>query len=1011
MDVAVLVFLSALSFSQESNVIRGKTDSSFFSDFVHRVYNTSDGLPGMTIVSLIQDKKGYIWLGSYDGLVRFDGVEFSVFSRYTDSRYGFNSARTIFSDSHENIWVGHNGEGLTCIRHDGAVIKYEKNDGLADNKIGAICEDREGNIWIGTSMGISCINADGEFFTPPGLSELGMEHVTVARLFVDLDGRVWVSTGSEDCILVFENGTFRKFDGITKIKNPTVRGIYQDRSGAYWFGADPHLAIRIKDGEETVFDIGHEHTNGTAIDSISEDSAGNIWFSTDGGLTVLHDGLFSYYDKLNGAPDNGVNGFLEDSEGNFWISYNRGGVEKLSNGKFRTVRNDAPVNAICGDSFRGIVWIATDNGLRAYNGKDFVDNEITEFCKGARVRHVEVIPDGELLISSYSDTIPQIRVSKDNEITVWTKDDGFSDIKSRVSIKTQNGDYYAGTTLGLNILCHEDGKIITVRKENGLSSNDYIMWLYEDSEGQVWVGTNGGGVYIMKDRKVIRHYSTDEGLSGNVIFKISMIGTHIWIATGTGISMYSKESDSFINFNSSMGLGTDSVFQILVDHTNTAWMTTNKGIFSADFAEMLEVANGYKSSISVKYYGNSDGLITNGVTSVSSGSIDVYGRVWFPLVDGFAIYDPAKSGKNTIPPKVEIQNYVIDNEVHDYHGETIVIPAGAKRLFIKYTALSFISSESIRFSNMLSGFEDKFSMWMPSRVSTYTNLKYGNYEFKVKAENSDGVSGEPKVVQIVKEPYLWELWWFWAACGGAVILLISLAIIHKIRNMRRYQIELEQKVEERTRELKIANEKAENLLLNILPEQIADELTEHPDRTIAKSYPNATVLFTDIVGFTKLSGKMTARNVVAMLNLMVSRFDERAKQMGIEKIKTIGDAYMAATGLTETADKTSAKKMIFFAKGLISDVEKFNAKYKTNIKIRVGINTGELVAGVIGKSKFIYDIWGDTVNVASRMESTGEPMRIHVSENTYMQTAAAFPYGSAIEIEVKGKGLMRTFFL
>ncbi|HAM77721.1 MAG TPA: hypothetical protein DCP61_00840 [Treponema sp.] len=229
--------------------------------------------------------------------------------------------------------------------------------------------------------------------------------------------------------------------------------------------------------------------------------------------------------------------------------------------------------------------------------------------------------------------------------------------------------------------------------------------------------------------------------------------------------------------------------------------------------------------------------------------------------------------------------------------------------------------------------------------------------------------------------------------------------------MKKYNEELEKKVEERTKELRLANQKAENLLLNILPKDIAYELTEHPDRTIAKNYPDVTVLFTDIVGFTKMSGKMTAKNVVAMLNLLVSRFDERAKLEGIEKIKTIGDAYMAACGLTETPSGNEAVRMVKFARGLISDVEAFNRRFKTSLQIRIGINSGNLVAGVIGKTKFIYDIWGDTVNVASRMESTGFPMKIHVSEATYLHTKDTFSYGEEVDVEVKGKGQMKTYLL
>ena len=233
----------------------------------------------------------------------------------------------------------------------------------------------------------------------------------------------------------------------------------------------------------------------------------------------------------------------------------------------------------------------------------------------------------------------------------------------------------------------------------------------------------------------------------------------------------------------------------------------------------------------------------------------------------------------------------------------------------------------------------------------------------------------------------------------------------RIQIMERYQSDLENKVVERTHELRQEKEKSERLLLNILPAPIAKELSEKPGQIIAKKYPNVTVLFTDIVGFTKLSDRMSAEQVVTMLNKLVSRFDIRAQESGIEKIKTIGDAYMAAVGLMEDAGNGGAERMVRFAQGLIEDVRSFNERYKSNLKIRLGINTGNLVAGVIGKTKFIYDIWGDTVNVASRMESTGEPMKIHVSESSYEQTKDVFSYGESVEVEVKGKGKMRTYFL
>ncbi|MBP5706225.1 MAG: hypothetical protein J6W76_02990, partial [Spirochaetales bacterium] len=248
----------------------------------------------------------------------------------------------------------------------------------------------------------------------------------------------------------------------------------------------------------------------------------------------------------------------------------------------------------------------------------------------------------------------------------------------------------------------------------------------------------------------------------------------------------------------------------------------------------------------------------------------------------------------------------------------------------------------------------------------------------------------------------------------AVIFIISTTIMlleGKLIRVEEENKKLETTVKERTKELEEEKNRSESLLLNILPEEIASELTAHPDRTIAKKYPNVTVLFTDIVDFTKMSNDMSAEELVTMLNSMFSMFDERAKKEGIEKIKTIGDAYMAASGFTQDRDNDGAKKMLCFANGLLKDVQKFNETSPIKVQIRVGINSGSLVAGVIGKTKFIYDIWGDTVNVASRMESTGQPMKIHVTESTKEQTAEIFNYNEKSEITVKGKGNMMTYFL
>ncbi len=778
----LFLFTAVSLFSQ--GLANVPVDQNFLVDYVSKNWTTEDGLPGMTITSIIQDSKGYMWIGTYDGLVRFDGVEFTTYSRSVDMKYDFASVRSLCEGADGSIWIGHNDEGVTCLYPNGEMKKYSMINGLTNNKVNHLCEDHEHNIWVGTASGVSYITPEGEVKIPDGLAELGQEKILVTMIYCDTGGRVWLTTGVANEIFVYENKKFERFTGINKIKNPAVRVIKQDNTGAFCFGVDPHLAVCIKNGEETVYNVGHDHQPGTGVNDILQDKNGNYWFGMDSGITIIHNGVYTYLDKRNGLSDDIISKMLEDREGNIWICFDRGGLRKLSIGKFTTVRMDTTVNAICEDLRRRVTWLGTDSGVYCYKDNKFVENKITELTKGDRIRHVALTADNELLISSYSDK-PQIRVMPDDQVTIWDSKDGISS-KCRIAIKTTNGDYYVGTTQGLNIIHHEDGHITTLTRNDGFT-NHYIMWLYEDDKNQIWVGTNGGGIHVLKDEKIIKSYSTDEkegGLAGNVIFKILKNNNSIWVGTGTGLSKYIEETDSFVNFTSRNGIGTDSVFQMICDYTQTVWMTTNKGVFSAMLPEMEELAAGNRDRISVKYYGASDGLITSGVTSTSLSAKDSLGRVWFTLVDGFAIYDPVKSELKTNAAPAVIQQYTIDDNAYDYIDNNIVLSPGVKRLSLKFTALSFSSPENIRFRYMLEGFETKYSDWTSVRNVSYTNLKPGNYRFVVMTRNTDGIISSPTVLQIIKKPYIWQQVWFWVIVVIFIICLSAFSVHLRIKTLK-----------------------------------------------------------------------------------------------------------------------------------------------------------------------------------------------------------------------------------
>lgn len=209
--------------------------------------------------------------------------------------------------------------------------------------------------------------------------------------------------------------------------------------------------------------------------------------------------------------------------------------------------------------------------------------------------------------------------------------------------------------------------------------------------------------------------------------------------------------------------------------------------------------------------------------------------------------------------------------------------------------------------------------------------------------------------------------------------------------------------------LTLEREKSESLLLNILPKQIADILKKE-ERVIADHYDGASILFADLVGFTPMSAQMTPTEMIEMLNQIYSHIDSLAEKYDVEKIRTIGDNYMVASGVPSTRPD-HAQALANMALDILAYTKKLPTQNGHAISFRIGINSGPLIAGVIGQKKFHYDVWGDTVNTASRMESHGEPGKIQVTKSTYKLVMNEFVFEARGKIDVKGKGEMETWFL
>ncbi|MCR4715158.1 MAG: hypothetical protein K5751_12380 [Treponemataceae bacterium] len=1000
----IFSFFSVLGFSQ----------SSFFDNYVYQSWNSFGTLNGTTITDILQTSDGYINIGTYEGLARFDGMTFTTHKRAADNDLSFVSVRAILEDSRGRLWLGSNDEGVQCISPDGKKT-YNTQNGLPNNSIRCFAEDKKGNIWIGTAAGIVYITPEDHLLTPQFEAGTVSKGTLAISFCCDAQGRVWLITANERGLFVFRDGLFRTRSDLAQFGDFFATSICQDKDGVFWVGLGDHGLIRMNEhGVEKVESGTVADYMPTTASFVSKD--GTIWLGTEKGLVVYSEGKFCEYEGtvLNSAK---INKIICDRENNIWIATDRNGIGKLTKGKFKIIRMEQSVNSLTEDR-SGKIWVGTDTGVLCYDHDVRVENKLTEYTKGLRIRDVCATKNGDVLVSCY--TKPgQLRYDGEN-IKSWTTDDGLAGNKVRVAIETDPNELYVGTTTGLSII-HADGTIKNYRQRDGLE-NEYIMALYEDTNGIVWVGTDGGGIYLMRDEVILSHITSNNGLAGNVIFKITQdLDGSFWICSGSGVTRCPNfDSRSgvpyiFQSIDSDNGLETDSMFQLLVDSSNTLWMTSNHGVSSAPLDDIIDTASGRLKKLSVKFYNRNDGLDSDGPTSTAKSLVDRYGRVWFAMVDGIAIYDSRHSYESRVMPLVQIQSVsvdnvvVLDNSLYTFEPPSIVLAPGTKRVDIAFTGLSFDAPERIHFTHKLTNFEDDFSAPATSRTMSYTNLSPGTHTFFVNAINGDGFySDSAEAVLFVQKPYIYQMPVFWIVI--VILFLGSLFLIFYIKQRRimNENVRLEKMVAQRTSELEEAKEKSDYLLRAILPDPIADEL-KNGVHSIGQNFDDVTILFSDIVEFTKMSSGHTPEEIVDALNDLFSLFDLRAQRSGVEKIKTIGDAYMTTCGLP-TPNKNHAKIMVDFAKGMLEDLEKYNRTAKIQFALRIGLNSGSAIAGVIGRTKFIYDVWGDSVNVASRMETAATPGGIRVSENVYIRLKDSdVKFSEPIECDIKGKGRMVTY--
>ena len=777
---------------------------------MHTIWTAKDGLPSDSINDIIQDKSGYIWIGTFNGLVRFDGINFFTFSKYEEHGFESNSATTLLEGPGGNLWIGTNGEGIA--RYSNNKFTMFNNSDLKDKVIKSLSIDNSGSLWIGTGNGL--LKSDNNGLTSIPLNGLFNEK-SIEMIYHDPEGQLWIST-PEGGVAVFFEESRKNIPVLNKIENTVITSVLKDNNGNIWIGTKNHSLFLIKNGVFSNFKD-HKGFKAKTITSILQGAHGCVWVSTDSGLFRYYDDKFHRYSEENGLSNNQVSKILEDKEGSIWIATSRGGLNKLSEGKFISLTSKQglihdKVNSILQEE-KNVYWIGTDGGLSVLKNGSFARLNITDYLKGIRIRHINKDSGGKIWISTYSDL--GIVTFKNGRIDNYTSENGLSSDRCRVSIEDHKGNIWIGTSNGLNVI-KNGSKIRTFTKSDGLSDN-YILSIFEDSRKNLYISTNGGGISIFKDG-TFRTLEARDGMASNIIFRIYEDSDNVmWISTSKGLSRYDRKS--FFNYSERNGLPENAIFQIIEDGEGRLWMIAEPGIYVVNKDALNQIAKGKSKVTKVTLYNDLDGLLDS-PTPVSWAIRSSEGVNCFPTLMGVASIDTLNIPKNEKPPPLLVEMVKVDNKNYSPRQIKVLSP-NYKRLTFAYTALSYVIPHKVQYMYKLEGFDESWSRLTTKREVSYTTLPSGEYTFRVKAVNNDGVwnTGDIKV-KFRQKPFFYKTLWFNVLIILILIGIIALLLGLRIRTLRKRGLELEKQVAERTSEL----ETTDRIVANINKEINFDKL-------------------------------------------------------------------------------------------------------------------------------------------------------------------------------------------
>lgn len=765
-------------------------------------WTTDNGLPQNSVNEIIQDRQGYLWLATNDGLVRFDGVKFKVYNFNNLPGLKGNRFKSLVEDKQGRLWAGVLGGGVSMIGEDKAVT-YTTEQGLVSNYVERLYLDRSGVIWVITEKGLNQIENGTikRFSTADGLSDN-----RVWEVFEDSSGFLWISTsggilhrfggekvkrfpvlevmaglngdGSSQVGEIYEDsnrnlwllrfaslyryraGVFERHATGIEIQ-PTA--MLEDRSGNLWLGTYGQGVFRVDEKGLTAVSI--PNLKGFTISSMMQDQENNIWLGTlSHGLFRLKQGVVKGYSTEQGLSHELILSIHQDKEGTVWLGTNGGGISYYREGKFGQLpfEQEGYIWSTYTDR-RGVHWFGTyGNGLYRYT-----QNSLTcyNFSNGLRADKITALMEdrsNNLWVGTWGDGVFRYNF-KEKKFKALVNDDVFNGSHAISFLEDSKGDIWIGT-YNNGLYFYREGKIGNYNSGNGLPNNN-VRALIEDSQGNLWIGTYGGGLCRLKNGQ-LKTISQKDGLYDDV------------------------------------------VSTILEDDYGYFWMTCNRGVYRVLKDELNGYADGALDRFHCIYFDKEDGMASaecnGGFYPSACKTAD--GRLWFPTITGAAVFDPARVKVNRVSPPVVIESIVV-NGLKLKVSQKLELPAGSRYVEFHYTGLSFTKPPHMRFKFKMEGLDQDWKDAGKRRTAYYNRLDPGKYEFRVIACNNDGIwSEQGAALKFFVRPFFYQNWWFLHLVVIGAAALVFLVFRLRVRVIRRREKELSKRVERQTRELREAND-------------------------------------------------------------------------------------------------------------------------------------------------------------------------------------------------------------